>query len=631
MLANARVLGHVFDPLSVFWCFDADGDAALHRRRGAQHVRRAARLPARARHRAAARRPTRRSTSPPSSTSAAATSCASASTSDLVGTTIVLRRSGEPSFAASFHGRPRRATRRRRAHDVAQAPADAAARLGPDPPARRCASGRADCPSCPDQTTSIKKECDDDHRSPPVPADPADRACASLVDAANWPDIARTPRAPLAAAVARALVRRAVRRLPVRVDVPGRHRAAAPAAPTRPDDRPSPRAPLRAARRRPAKIGFGEAYMAGDWEPAPGTDLADLLTPFAERADDAGAAPGAAARGLIERRGCPHTRPTRSTAPAPNIERHYDLSNELFASFLDPTMTYSAALVRRARGVRRGPRGGAAPQDRRHPRLRRRRPGHARARDRQRLGRARRSGPPQRGAQRHLDHAVRGAARAGPQRIAEAGLADRSRCCCCDYREVDGQYDAIVTVEMIEAVGEEFWPDYFATIDQHLAPGGRVALQAIPMDPPADARDRRSYGWIHKYIFPGGLIPSIEAIDESLAEHTSLEITDRRELGLALRATLHRWRMRFLSRLGARSAAIGYDDTSAGCGSSTSPTARPASAPDTSRSSSSRSRNRDWRPERAAGTPSAARRSSSMSSFPIPSIAFIHRAWAPRE
>src|SRR6185503_6662276 len=110
------------------------------------------------------------------------------------------------------------------------------------------------------------------------------------------------------------------------------------------------------------------------------------------------------------------------------------------------------------------------------------------------------------------------------RRVADAGLCEQVEVLLCDYREIGGKYDAIVSVEMIEAVGEEFWPDYFAAINRALAPGGRVALQAITMDHDRMLATRRSYGWIHKYVFPGGMIPSLHAIDESLADHTRLEV-----------------------------------------------------------------------------------------------------------
>ena len=84
---------------------------------------------------------------------------------------------------------------------------------------------------------------------------------------------------------------------------------------------------------------------------------------------------------------------------------------------------------------------------------------------------------------------------------------------------MDGQYDAICSVEMIEAVGERYWDTYFAQLDQLLAPGGRVALQAITMPHDRMMASRRTYTWILKYIFPGGLIPSVTAIEDSLEPH----------------------------------------------------------------------------------------------------------------
>ena len=71
-----------------------------------------------------------------------------------------------------------------------------------------------------------------------------------------------------------------------------------------------------------------------------------------------------------------------------------------------------------------------------------------------------------------------------------------------DYREIEGQFDAIVSAEMIEAVGLRYWPSYFAALDRLLVPGGRVGLQAITMDHDRMLATRRTYTWIHKYIFP---------------------------------------------------------------------------------------------------------------------------------
>jgi len=81
---------------------------------------------------------------------------------------------------------------------------------------------------------------------------------------------------------------------------------------------------------------------------------------------------------------------------------------------------------------------------------------------------------------------------------------------------------------MIEAVGEAYWPSYFATIDRLLAPGGKVSIQAITMAHERVLATKQSFSWIQKYISPGGIIPSLQSIDETLATHTTLRVTERR-------------------------------------------------------------------------------------------------------
>jgi cyclopropane-fatty-acyl-phospholipid synthase len=133
------------------------------------------------------------------------------------------------------------------------------------------------------------------------------------------------------------------------------------------------------------------------------------------------------------------------------------------------------------------------------------------------------------------------------RRVAEAGVSDQVRILLADYRELTGQYDAIVSVEMIEAVGLRFWPDYFRTLDRLLRPGGRVGLQSITIAHDRMLATRDSYTWIHKYIFPGGIVPSVEAIESTLHAHTSLAIAERREFGRDYATTLKCWRDAFLS------------------------------------------------------------------------------------
>jgi cyclopropane-fatty-acyl-phospholipid synthase len=146
------------------------------------------------------------------------------------------------------------------------------------------------------------------------------------------------------------------------------------------------------------------------------------------------------------------------------------------------------------------------------------------------------------------------------EKVVAAGVADRVEIRLQDYREVSGRFDAIVSVEMIEAVGEEYWPTYFAAIDRLLRPGGRVCVQAIVMRHERYLATRRSYGWIQKYIFPGGMIPSQEAIEAVVARHTSLQVSRVHRFGLDYAETLRRWRTRFEEQWPVISAH-GFDET----------------------------------------------------------------------
>lgn len=145
-------------------------------------------------------------------------------------------------------------------------------------------------------------------------------------------------------------------------------------------------------------------------------------------------------------------------------------------------------------------------------------------------------------------------------RVAAAGLSDRVRIDLLDYRAVDGKYDAIVSVEMIEAVGYDYWPTYFRTLDRLLRPGGLVGMQAITMPHDRMTETRDTYTWIHKYVFPGGLLPSTESIDVTTRALTSLRTVDRLRFGEHYAETLRLWRERFVAH-GDRVADLGFDAT----------------------------------------------------------------------
>jgi cyclopropane-fatty-acyl-phospholipid synthase len=343
--------------------------------------------------------------------------------------------------------------------------------------------------------------------------------------------------------IARLLVERMVERLPVRLRLPdgtvlGGGDAHAPVLEVR-----DPDAFYRRLEAHP-KIGLGEAYMAGEWGVAEGIDLADALAPFAAHLSSLVPKPLQALRGLVDV-ALPHTQRNTPDGSRANIEAHYDLSNDLFTHFLDPSMTYSSALFDAGRPWADQPLLSAQ-----HRKI-------DAVLDAARVGAGSRVLEIGTGwGELALRAAARGAsvttitlsqeqAALARERVTAAGVGDRVDIRLQDYRSVTGEFDAVVSVEMIEAVGEEYWPTYFATIDRVLAPGGVACVQAILMDHRRFLATRNSFGWIQKYIFPGGLIPSLTAIRAVVDDHTALRVTDVHAFGQHYAETLRRWRQRF--------------------------------------------------------------------------------------
>ncbi len=376
----------------------------------------------------------------------------------------------------------------------------------------------------------------------------------------SWPGVETTPSTPLRARVARAILRPTAQRVPARIVFPDGSTwgAGGPDAPEMLVRRPKAYFNRLGA---DSKIGLGEAYMAGDWTTGPDTDLADLLSPFAARLTTLVPPSLQRLRRLVD---VALPREERNTVDGSrsNIERHYDLSNDLFAQFLDPSMTYSAAWFDDLAAAPGFEDLEAAQQRKLDGIL-----------DQARVSAGTRvleigSGwgslairAAQRGAHVTTITISTEQAELARERFAEAGVADRIDLRLQDYREVEGEFDAVVSCEMIEAVGEEYWPTYFAKIDSVLAPGGRVSIQAILMDHHRYLTTRNSYGWIQKYIFPGGLIPSRRAIDETLERHTrGLRVAETRSLGLDYARTLRLWRERFIGSWPSIQAQ-GFDET----------------------------------------------------------------------
>lgn len=383
--------------------------------------------------------------------------------------------------------------------------------------------------------------------------DRRDRFAVPRPDEAHWPGLATPPRAPVHARIAAALFSRAVAPLPIRAVFPD-GRVLGSGGPGSPEMRLVRPDAVFARLGADVKIGFGEGYMAGDWTTGPDTDLADLLAPFAARMSRLVHPVLQRLRHRVERTQ-PASEENSTENTRSNISRHYDLSNEMFESFLDETMTYSSAWFE--------------PGDDLPTAQRRKMDGIldlARVRSGMHVleigsgwGSLAIRAAQERGARvttLTLSTEQQALAR---QRAEEGGVGHLVDVRLQDYREARGRYDAIVSVEMIEAVGERYWPTYFASLDSLLAPGGRVGLQSITMAHDRMLATRRSYSWIHKYVFPGGIIPSLRSISDNLAVHTGLSIVEGRNLGPHYAHTLALWRGQFLGNWERLEGA--FDDT----------------------------------------------------------------------
>lgn len=237
---------------------------------------------------------------------------------------------------------------------------------------------------------------------------------------------------------------------------------------------------------------------------------------------------------------------TRSRAQK-NIHAHYDLGNDFYALWLDRTMTYSSAWfpegITAAGGVGNDEalaRAQEAKYERMLDRL-----GVSRGHHVLEIGcgwggfaeyAVRTRGCRWTGitiSRAQLEYATR--------RLGQAGVADRAKLVYQDYRDVDGAFDRIVSVEMIEAVGERYWPAYFRQIHDRLRPGGEACVQAITIDEAAFERYRRSSDFIREYIFPGGMLASLERFHAEAAR-AGLGHREPFRFGAHYAETLRRWR-----------------------------------------------------------------------------------------
>ncbi len=288
-------------------------------------------------------------------------------------------------------------------------------------------------------------------------------------------------------------------------------------------------------------IGFAEGYMNQDWTTP---DLAALLKLFVANREQLESAVYGSWLGQLGYR-IKHwfNRNTKAQARK-NIHAHYDLGNAFYELWLDPSMTYSCALFSEPH---------LTLEQAQYQKYRR-------ALSELRLHQASRlleigfgwGGMAQ--VATAAGHQVTGLTLSTEQlkwsktRLGKLGLAHRADFRLQDYREVDEQFDAIVSIEMFEAVGQAYWNDYFTCLQRNLKPGGYACIQSITIAEALFERYQSGTDFIQQYIFPGGMLPTVEAF-ESLARSHGLEVIQTYRFGQDYAETLKRWRERFMGQL----------------------------------------------------------------------------------
>ncbi|MEM9256968.1 MAG: cyclopropane-fatty-acyl-phospholipid synthase family protein [Pseudomonadota bacterium] len=240
-----------------------------------------------------------------------------------------------------------------------------------------------------------------------------------------------------------------------------------------------------------------------------------------------------------------------------NISAHYDLSNDFFSLFLDDSMMYSAALFADKSTTLET--ASIAKIDELCRQLELKQTDHL-------LEIGTGWGGLAIHAARHYGCRVttttisREQYRFACERVEAEGLADRITVLCEDYRALQGSYDKLVSVEMIEAVGHQYYSEYFRTCSELLKQDGKMVIQAITMPDQRYDQARQQVDYIKRYIFPGGCLPSMSVIAKHVATDTDMQIVHVRDITEDYAITLSHWRQRFLKELD-RVRHLGFDET----------------------------------------------------------------------
>lgn len=306
-------------------------------------------------------------------------------------------------------------------------------------------------------------------------------------------------------------------------------------------------------------VGFGESYVNGLWETSSVTNVIKWFLLNIDQAPNvSGSEVKTFALGLLRIfNKLYHVKRANTTATAKkNIEEHYDLSNDFFAAWLDPTMTYSSAFFERENYSLE------EAQQAKYDRL-------AKLMNLKPQHHVLEIGSGWGGNAIHMAKNYGCAVtsitiskeqqKLAAERVAAAGLSERVKVVLQDYRNMEGQFDRIVSVEMLEAVGAQFYDIYFRQVHRLLKRNGVVALQVITCPDSRFEELRKGVDWIQKHIFPGSLLPSVGALNRAINNTGDLTLVDMKDLGQDYARTLAVWRENF-NREKEKINALGFDE-----------------------------------------------------------------------
>ena len=300
-------------------------------------------------------------------------------------------------------------------------------------------------------------------------------------------------------------------------------------------------------------VGAGESYIRGQWRCDDLVALVQLLVRNRELLDGVERGP-ARVGGWVLKAWAQLRRNTREGSRR-NIAAHYDLGNPFFSLFLSKDLMYSSALFEDGDTLDTASQRKLA---RICEQLQLKPTDHV-------LEIGTGWGGFAMYAARHIgcrvttttisveQHAL------ASQRIESAGLHDRVTLLLKDYRDLDGQYDKLVSIEMIEAIGAQYLQTYFATLTRLLKPEGLALLQAITIEDERYQQARRSVDYIKRFVFPGSFIPSLNAMLAAKTRSSNLQLIGQMDFGQSYALTLRAWRERFLAQLPAVRAQ-GFDE-----------------------------------------------------------------------